>query len=145
MSSVSFGLPLMLLLAVVGAQYEDCTTGVATDCNTASVETNSPLSTSLVDIIHDLEDNTVTQGIQSVDDLGRIAYYYYNNISNPNPNLPAAYGAAVCDASLSSSQCTVCLDNLFNCIWNACGFPVGAWAQAGDYNCYMHYETYQFY
>jgi len=143
-SSFSFGLPLMLLLAVVGAQNEDCVTVISTDCNHAACPPNSNLWTALVNIIHDLEANTAS-GVPSVDYIGRTAYYYENYIPNLPPDVPGAYGQGICDTSLSSSQCSSCIANLFNCIWNACGFPIGARAQQGDYNCVMRYETYQFY
>jgi len=134
MSSVfAFGLPLILLLAVVGAQEEDCS-GVSQSCNTASYQPNSPLQASLTAIITGLEQNTYTKG--SLTDLGT-SITYYNYISNTN-EFPAAFGQGVCDiSSISAPECTACLTSIANCISSACGPTVGAWAQANDNDCFM--------
>lgn len=126
MRSFGFVLPLMLLLALAGAQNTNILWHY---CNDLKFQVSDPFFSTSQTLFTELEDNTGDNG-----------GFYETSI----PGSPTAYGQATCNSALAPDECQNCLYHL---VWldmiAICGFAIGA--QCALVDCYIRYEQYQFY
>lgn len=129
--TLGFVLPVMLLLAVVGAQNA---TVLYCGCNVTKFPLVSPFYDTLLAMLVEMEDTT-----------GYDDYYYQKPSPGSDMDSAPIYGQATCNGvDLSPEQCKACLFNLVNDnLFPTCGLAVGAQILLVD--CYIRYEQYYFF
>ncbi|GMI66533.1 hypothetical protein like AT5G48540 [Hibiscus trionum] len=129
-------LPKLAALAMIGlfllcsnVRSVPDTSVISVLCNSGSYSEGDPFATSLVYVLQDLEGVTPE----------RRGYDYFN--ISPYPNA-FAYGHAVCNQSLTTSDCAACLGAAKTAMFGTCQNSIGSRSVLHD--CTIRYEQYAF-